>query len=538
MKNKRWKSLLSALLAVSILCAAAVGCGPSNSGEGSGTPSAGSDGGASAVDGPSKETVNVAYGAEPNTFDPHTTGATAARELGRCIYEGLFNLDANYEPQPELCESYDHNEDYTEWTFKLRKGVLFHNGQEMKADDVCASLNRWLAKSGIPSKSIYDGEQFEKVDDYTVKITLTHPVVLLPYILGNNSKFAAIMPASVVEEAGDGNVTEYIGTGPLKFDEWKQTQYVHMVKFDDYQPYATEASGAWGNKTVNYKDIYIRFVTDPSTRMAGIETGEYDVADHLSYDDYDRLMSNSELQVKTDNANTINLIMNKKEGMFTNELYRQALSYAISVEEIMTGSLPKPELFNTTASFFAEVQKTWYVDTSKTVYQDVAKAQELLKQAGYDGTPCRIITTQAFPEFYNAALILQQELEAAGFKTELEVADWATMLNKLTDPGAYDCYVTNYPLASNPASIMYLTSTVNAGFTDDEGLNKMFDELNAQPSIEAASEYWKTTMNAYCNEKAFALNFGDYAYVYALTSKVKTCDLFYGICFWSIDVAE
>ena len=484
-----------------------------------------------------KQTVQIAYSAEPNTFDPHTTGATAARELGSGIYEGLFDLDANYQPKPVLCEKFVSNPAHTEYTFYLRKGVTFHNGQEMKADDVCASLNRWIARSGITSKSIKKGEQFEKVDDYTVKIQLKQPVVLLPYILANYSKFAAIMPKSVVEEAGKGNVKQYVGTGPLKFVEWNKNQYVHLEKYDGYQPCSQETSGSWGNKPVMYKDIYINFVTDPATRLAGVETGQYDMAAQLAPDDYLRAKENPNIQVKLENSNTLNLIMNKKEGLLKNEKIREAMGYAVDVNEIMAGTLPDKELYNANAGYFSKLQKDWYTDTPTSVHRDQEKAKSILQEAGYDGTPVRIITVQSNPVFYNSSLILQQELESAGFKTQLLVYDWATMLDKLTDPSTYDCYTMNYPLASNPASVMYITSNNNAGFTNDAGLNEMFDTLNAMSSVKEASAYWKSTMQKYANDKALAFSFADCANIYAL-GKNTECNLFYNICFWSIKVHE
>ena len=484
-----------------------------------------------------KQTVQVAYSAEPNTFDPHTTGATASRELGRDIYEGLFDLDENFEPKPVLCEKYESNPSHTEYTFYLRKGIKFHNGQEMKADDVCASLNRWIARSGITSKSIKHGEKFEKADEYTVKIKLQQPVVLLPYILANYSKFAAIMPKSVVDEAGNGNVKQYIGTGPLKFVEWNKNQFVHLEKFDGYQPCSQGTSGSWGDKPVAYKDIYINFVPDPATRLAGVETGEYDMAAQIAPDDYQRAKENKDIKVALESSNTLNLIMNKKQGLLSNKKIRQALGYAVNVDEIMAGALPDKELYNANTGYFSKAQKDWYTDTPTTIQTNLEKAKSLLTEAGYDGTPIRIITVQSNPVFYNSSLILQQELKNAGFNTQLLVYDWATMLDKLTDPSTYDCYTMFYPLASNPASVMYITSNNNAGFTDDLGLNQMFDELNAQKDIQSASHFWKSTMQKYANDNALAFSFADCSNVYVL-GKNTECKLFYNICFWSIKVKE
>ena len=155
------KKIVSALLCVAMIATMATGCGGSKSSSTSGN-----------ADSTAKQfEINAAIAANPPALDPHTVNANVTGAIGIHIYEALFQMDENYEPQPVLAESYEMSDDGKEYTIKLRQGVKFHNGDEMKADDVVASMNRWMELSP-KAKTLIGGSVFEKVDDYTVKLTV------------------------------------------------------------------------------------------------------------------------------------------------------------------------------------------------------------------------------------------------------------------------------------------------------------------------------------------------------------------------------
>ena len=184
-------------------------------------------------------------------------------------YEALFQMDENYEPQPVLAESYEVSEDGKVYTIKLREGIKFHNGDEMTADDVVASMNRWVELSP-KANTLIGGSVFEKVDDYTVKLTVNEPSSDIIMVLASPIQFAAIYPASVIDSATDDGIKEYIGTGPYKLVEWKQDQYVKIEKNEDYQPAEGESSGLAGAKNGKAETITFNIVPDTATRIAGV----------------------------------------------------------------------------------------------------------------------------------------------------------------------------------------------------------------------------------------------------------------------------
>ncbi len=489
-----------------------------------------------------KDVLNVAYNAQPSTFDPHVVGATATREITRNVFEGLFEEDSNGVPQCQLLESYEANDDFTEYTFYLRQGVLFHNGEEMTADDVIASIDRWLSNNAIARKSIPEWS-LEKIDEYTVKMTMTNPCSTLPYVFSNYAQFSAIMPASVIEEAGDANLTadQLIGTGPYMFEEWAVDNYVKLVKFDDYVPCSEESDGAWGDRTAVTDTIYLYFVTDTTTRLNGLETGEYDVATYLAYTDYQRAAAIEDAYLDIENCNSVTITMNKSEDSIMSDVrWRQVISYACNIDEIMEGaySSNSDAIFYYPDACYFNSDSMWYTDVSSVQYQDQEKAKELLEEIGYDGTPLKMLTTETYPELYNTCLILQQQLEAVGVSVELEVLDWGTMLTTITDTTAFDLYPMNYPASSAPNTINYLTKTNSSGFTNDATLNQYILDMNTLGTLEEQTEFWYDTVMPYCAEQVFILHLGTYDIINGYSSNVTGEEQYYGLMLWKLGVTE
>ncbi len=528
-KNKLLRKMTALILAV-MTTASLAACGGGS----------GSDSGSEQL----KDTINVSYNAQPSTFDPHITGATATAEIDRLVFERLFELDDKGVPHPQLAESYTVSEDNKEWTFKLRQGVKFHNGEEMKADDVVASLNRWLSKSAIAAKAIQtNNEQFEKVDDYTVKISLENPCIMMTYILANFAQAAYIMPASVIEAAGSNNISadQLIGTSSLKFAEWSVDNYVKLEKFDDYKPFTSESSGSYGDRSVNFKTAMIYFITDTTTRLNGLQTGEYDISASIAYSDVDRLKTMDGVSMYTSMFNGLTITMNKsKDSRLSDPKWRQVISYAVNLNDIMEGSIPTVsgyKAYEANAGYFAK-DSDWYTDLEQASKQDTEKAKQLLKELNYDGTPLVMMTTEAYPEFYNACLIMKQELEAVGVNVTLNVYDWGTMLTKLAQTDAYDLYPMNYPLDDNPASINYIRKANASGFTNDAQLDSYIKEMNAKATVEEAQSFWKDTIQPYCQEETFIINLGDYDYIYGASDKVTGFTPYYGLRLWGVKVAQ
>lgn len=207
-----------------------------------------------AADKPGATELNYALGQAVSTLDPHLSVGGSNANVILNVFEGLYAFNSKLEPVPMLAESTEVSEDGKTYTFHLRQGIKFHNDKEMKAEDVAASLNRWKEKAPRAKNSFGDSN-FDVVDEYTVALKLTAPQNDTLAQLSHVLNFAAIMPKEAVDSAAPEGITEYIGTGPYKFVEWKKDQYIDVEKFADYQSVAGEPDGFSGKKNRKLKSF-------------------------------------------------------------------------------------------------------------------------------------------------------------------------------------------------------------------------------------------------------------------------------------------
>ena len=248
-KSKRGRRGLAPVLALALAAGLLAGCSQSGgdasaadteaAGEAAGTENedtqaagteaAGSE--ASEGDGAesARDTLIIATANETPSVTTNLHNAVAGNYLNTMTHNGLFKMDENMNPVPDLVESYENTSD-TEWIFHLKQGVLFHNGQELKAEDVKASLELCKESPEVSQYGISTGT-IEVVDDYTVKITTDGPQSGLLADLTHHGNY--ILPADLIESGHDFN-EEPIGTGPYKLVEWKRAESLEFEAFEDY----------------------------------------------------------------------------------------------------------------------------------------------------------------------------------------------------------------------------------------------------------------------------------------------------------------
>jgi len=480
----------------------------------------------------------VAMHATIPTLDPHMSVGSETHYLGRHIFETIVALDENYIAVPHLAESVDVSDDNMTYTFHLREGVKFHNGKEMKAEDVVASLNRWIERASMAYD--YLGHvTFEELDEYTVGLELDRPVNGALEILAMEKQFGAIMPKEVIESAEEDGVTEFIGTGPFKFEEWKKSQYVHMKRFEDYSPVDSPPSGLSGKREALVDDLYFEIVTDSSTRLVGLQTGEYDIGIAMSYDDYEDVVNDSNLEPVMFKEGYLNFIYNKKEGIMSDSKMRQAVNAAIDSEEILLASFGSEEIFSLDPGYMGSEMANWYTDVGKEAYNqaDPEKAKQLPKEAGYDGEEITIVSTREYEYWYNATIVLKQQLDEAGFNTNLEVYDMSTYQDVREDPGVMDIYITGTTLGATPSSLLPLT-TGYPGWTDDDRISDALENILLAESQDDAFEYWEELQEFLWLDYLPSSIVGTYDFFSVKTDKVDGYTVFAGPNLWNTSVSE
>lgn len=453
-----------------------------------------------------KDEMHIAIASAPPTLDTMMGTEYMPRVIAYGnVYEALVTLTEDFNWKPELAEEVVINENYTEYTYKLRQGVMFHNGEEMTADDVVASMNRWIEKYGNAGNMVGDS-RFEKVDDYTVKIELEQPTLFLNELIATQSQGSVIMPASVIENAdsSSGAVSEYIGTGPYKFEEWVDDQYIKLSRFEGYEPYAEkgERDGWWGYKSAPTETIYYDFVTDSATRTAGIQTGEYDVAYELPTENYELFTGNDDFKIFKEVSGAFVVVYNKKSGLTQDPLIRLAVNAVLNPEEVLLGAYSSEEFYRVETSYMGSEMTNWYstegADNAHLV--DTEKAKSYLEEAGYDGTTFRILVPSENVFFCNAAVVVQQELESIGMSVEIVMADSSSYSSYRNDETKYDIFFSNALPVSVPTLQIFLSPSW-AGFTSDQAIFDGCDAINSSTSIEEAKGKWDS-LQKYCWEES------------------------------------
>src|SRR5690625_791129 len=160
-------------------------------------------------------TLKVAYSADPDSIDWMYTGASATRDIGWHIFESLFALDNDYKIRPMIAESYEVSDDRTVYTIKLREGVTFHDGSEVTANDVVASIERWRQVSSVGTIADKYIENVTANDDYTIEFELNAVYEALLSDMSAPKSALMIIPSEIAEEAGEQPLKpeQLIGTG-------------------------------------------------------------------------------------------------------------------------------------------------------------------------------------------------------------------------------------------------------------------------------------------------------------------------------------
>ena len=461
---------------------------------------------------------------EPPALDAHWTTASITETLTNHIYEGLYSLDGSNRPIPMLAEGHTVSKDGLVYTFKLRQGVKFHNGKEMTAEDVVASLGRW-GKQSVYGKALFaQVSEFKALDKYTVEMRLKEKsaIVLISLAVPNN--FGAIYPKEIAEKfAPEVKVTEYVGTGPFKLAEWKPDQHIRLVRFDDYKSRNEKPNGYGGGKTAWVDEIRWMPVPEVATRVAQVETGELDFADDLNLDAYDRLKRNSSLHpVISKPYYWLVAVFNKKEGLMTNQKLRQAWQAAIDIEPIMKNVAGGKAEFYRMDSSLAPVEITaWHTKLSGLPWNErnKDKAKRLLQEAGYKKEPIRFMTTQEYKWMYDFALLTKQQLEDVGFNIDLQVVDWATLVKRRNNSKEYDVFTTGMGAFYDPTHHIYLTSAW-PGWTTDEDILRLQAEMARETDPKKRMALWEQQTRQFY-EKVPVIRYGDLFGLRASRNTVK-----------------
>ncbi len=491
MNKKVLVLLLSVLLVLSL--AACGGGGGSSSGGGGNEPAPAEE----PADTGRQPLLKIASGSEPANLDVvMETNDDGSLVVCESIYERLMYVDANNEIHPELAESVEVSEDSSQYTYHLRKGVKFHNGKEMTAEDVVASMNRWIDAAETVSNMV-GGAHFEAVDDYTVTIKMENGTAYLNEMIACYAQHAIITTKECVEEAqasDTGMLQTFIGTGPYKWNEWVSADHISLVANDDYQPYGTDGdySGWGGYKHAYYDEVQICYVTDATTLNAAMQNKDYAATTSLDMMYLKQYENNPEYGTHVDATELKAVIFNKKEGWGANEKFRQAIQALINVDDVMYAYYGDENFYELYSSYMFK-GTPWYSEAGSEFYNqhDPEKAKALLEEAGFtkDDT-FTILCASDSEDYYTFAQEIQSEFRNLGYNCEIIAYEWGTFTQiRNNEPDKYNVFLTGFSPKVLPNLNLFLSASW-AGWCTDERIQGDLKEISTATDFDAAVETW------------------------------------------------
>ncbi len=439
--------------------------------------------------------IHVATNAEPGTLDWQSSTATATRLVAWHVFEGLFALDRNYEVKPLLAERYWLSPDELRYTIRLRPRIKFQNGKPVTPEDVIASLERWGKLSSGGRETFKFIKQVKKVDEVTIEIDLVRVFTPLITNLGDPKQAAVIMPRSVVESSGLQPSGELIGTGPYIFKRWTPGQEIVLARNPAYASRSEDWGGLTGRKVAYADEIDFFPVTDPQVRLAGVSTGQYDLALELPQDLYTNVKANSHLAVDIVGVfSWTGAVFNKARGPFTDERLRQAALYAMKPVDLMTAAIGPQEFWRLSPGLFFPEQGGLYSTAGSEIYnhQNLAKARALMKEAGYHGQTIVLMSTKDSSWNNNAAQVLAPELQAVGFNVDSQVYDWPTLLSRRTKQDLWDIFLTGFSPSIDPTAVIFFGSTW-PGWYQSAAMDELLSQWAKTPVTDSGAR--KTLMD-------------------------------------------
>jgi peptide/nickel transport system substrate-binding protein len=381
--------------------------------------------------GAADKVLRVVPHADLKVLDPHTNTATITLMHGALIYDTLFAWDAKLHPKPQMVESYDVSPDRLVYTFRLRNGLAFHDGQPVTTRDVISSVKRWMVRNTLGQTFAKFVEAIEAKDERTFVIRLKEPFGFVEMALGAND--AVIMREKDAATDPFKAVTDAIGSGPFRFvrAEWNPGAKVVYEKNPDYIPRAEPPDGMAGGKVVKLDRVEFTILADPFTKSTALQQGEVDMIDQLPHDQVPILehVPGVVLGQVSPIASYGIIRPNHLYPPFDNPKARQALALAVNQREYSSAAFGEERWWRQCWSFFVCGSPNGTEAGSDGYHQqNLARAKELLAESGYKGEKIVLIGTGEIQSIAALGEVTADDLRKIGANIEVAVSDWGTMV--------------------------------------------------------------------------------------------------------------
>lgn len=481
--------------------------------------------------------ITVATIGEPPTLDPVGVTADLVSIITQHMFETLYTFDKEWKVIPLVASAMPTiSADGKTYTIPLRANVKFHDGNAMKAEDVVASLDRWTKVSPRGKSMASVIESITAKDASTIVITLKEPSAPLISLLAMNNGAAAIMPKSVMD--GVNPVKTFVGTGPYKFLEHKPDQYIRLTKFEGYASPEGAANGYGGKREAKIEEVRFVPVPNATTRVEGIIAGQYGFADTLPAEMLPRIKGAAGVTpVVVKPFGFPLMIMNSKTGVLTNQALRQAALAALGPSDMMTAAFGDPSFFALEGSVYAPGTAFHDAASAQGYNQNnPKKAAEMLKAAGYKNEPVRIMTSMQYDFLYKMSLVAQAQLQQAGFTVDLQVLDWATLVQKRGNDQAWDAFFTYHTFVPEPSLITFVNPSY-PGWWDTPEKKAALAAFNTEMDLAKRKVLWANLQKLFYTQVP-TIKVGEFYILAASTAKLKGYVPMPWPFFWNAEIAN
>jgi peptide/nickel transport system substrate-binding protein len=416
------------------------------------------------------KTVRVGVAMPHGAIDPLLINDSASYQLIFQVAEFLCVTEPDLTLRPVLAESWSHNTDGSVWTFKLRRGVKFHNGQEMKAEDVVATFNRLCDPAGSSNalsvfKGLLSKGGTRKVDDYTVAFHLDAPNGNFPYAVSIDNYNAVILPAGY-----RGNYeSSFIGTGPFRLETYHPRQGATLVRNPGY----------WGPKSQPER-IEFKFYSDVQPRLIALQAGEVDLLDGIPVVMSAALRANPDIRVlRVRSSNHRQLHMRCDVAPFSDKRVRQALALSLDRKKLVDGLCRGMGVRGNDSPFTPLFPSSDPAVPQRE--QNIAEARQLMQAAGLRAGFDVTLTTEAYTDIAEYAQLVQNFAKALDIRIRLKIESQALYYGK-SIPGQSDWLdsplgITDYAHRGVPNTLLSNPLSSNGPWNAAHFKNAAYDAL-------------------------------------------------------------
>ncbi|MBE9605826.1 ABC transporter substrate-binding protein [Acetobacteraceae bacterium H6797] len=426
-----------------------------------------------------RDTLRVVLIGDLTQIDPVFSQAAFTRNHGFFVYDQLLAFDSKGEVKPQMVESYTVSPDKMKYSFTLRDGLLFHDGQAVRAVDAVASIKRWAQRDVVGKALAAATASIDVVDDKTFTLTLARPFALVLEALARPTGSALfVMPERLANTPAGTAITDPTGSGPFTFrtSEWQVGNKAVYRRNPAYGPRPEPADGLAGGKVVKVETVEWVAMPDPATAAAALQSGEIDFIEQPTPDVLPTLERNRNVRTFVLNPAGYQpwLRINHLQPPFNDPRARQALLYAINQKDVLDGMgiRPSEQIPYCPAFFYCGTPLESRAGAVGLREPDYAKARELLREAGYDGRKILFMNPTDLPLNNSATLVLADAMQKIGLNVDVAAMDWGTVTQRRNrkeapEAGGWNLFVTvaNVLDGQNPLTNFYLASPGESGLT-------------------------------------------------------------------------